>query len=363
MPDSAKGKTQTGATAPLPRRPIMRREIHESPERLAVLLQRETPRTAKALSFLREQRPSLIFVAGRGTSHHAAIYGHYMFEHFLGIPVSGAALSLHTLYPAPLHLKGALAIGLSQSGESVDVVKALRTARQRGAFTVAITNAPNSSLTQLAHHTIPLHARKERAVAATKTYTAELAAIAMICHALGGDLPEGEIQALPEAAAAALAHDAEIAHLVPYYRYAPRCLCLARGFNYATTREVALKLMETCYLGSVGMSAADFLHGPIAFVDEDTPIMLFAPDGPTYSFMLGLARKLRRQGVDILTFTNRREIAAASTLAVRASLKIREGLSPIPFTILGQLFACHLAQVRGVNPDAPRRLSKVTHTL
>jgi len=200
-------------------------------------------------------------------------------------------------------------------------------------------------------------------VAATKTYTAELAAIAMICRALGADLPEEEIQALPEAASAALAHDAEIAALVPYYRYAPRCLCLARGFNYATTREVALKLMETCYLGSAGMSAADFLHGPVAFVDEDTPIMLFAPDGPTYGFMLDLARRLRRQGVDILTFTNRRGIAAASTLAVRASLKMREGLTPIPFAVLGQLFACHLAKVRGVNPDAPRRLSKVTRTL
>jgi glucosamine--fructose-6-phosphate aminotransferase (isomerizing) len=341
----------------------MLREIHETPERIEALIERESKALHKALAPLRRNHPPLILVAGRGTSHHAASYGQYLFEHFLGIPVSGAALSLFTLYPAPVHLKGAVAIGLSQSGESPDVVKTLRSARRRGAYTIAVTNTNKSSLSDMAHHTVHLHARKEYAVAATKTYTAQLVALLLICRALGGDLPEAEMNSLPDALGAALECEDAIVELAPYYRYAPRCLCLARGFNSPTARETALKLMETCYLGSSGMSAADFLHGPIAFVDEDTPIVMFAPDGPTYRFMMGMARKLRDQGVDVLAFTNRRSILDACTLGVHCRIAMPEALTPIPFATLGQLFACRLALVRGRNPDTPRRLRKVTRTL
>jgi glucosamine--fructose-6-phosphate aminotransferase (isomerizing) len=343
--------------------PVMWKEIHAAPERVEVLLQEETGPLAKALAHLRQQRPPLIFIAGRGTSDHAAIFGRYLFEHFLGIPVSGAALSLFTLYPAPLHLKGALAIGLSQSGESPDVVKALRTARRLGAFTLAVTNSAQSSLSSIAHHTLQLHALRERALAATKTYTAELVAMATICRALGGDLPQRDLAALPDDLRTALMCDRAIAEVAPHYRYAPRCLCLARGFNYATARETALKLMETCYLGAAGMSAADFLHGPIAFVDPNTPVVFFAASGATYRFMFDLGRRLQGQGVEVLSFTNRPDISWVSGMTVSCPIKTREALTPIPFAALGQLFACHVALERGLNPDAPRRLRKVTRTL
>jgi glucosamine--fructose-6-phosphate aminotransferase (isomerizing) len=138
---------------------------------------------------------------------------------------------------------------------------------------------------------------------------------------------------------------------------------LARGFNYATVREIALKLMETCYLGSAGMSAADFLHGPIAFVEEDTPVLSLAAMGPTYEFMLDLTKRLEGQGVDVLTFSNHKEVLKHSALGVHCPVRAREALTPIPFATLGQLFACHLALIRGLNPDAPRRLKKVTRTL
>jgi len=341
----------------------MLREIFQAPERVAILLEREAQALEKALAPLRRDRPPLIFLAGRGTSHHAAIYGHYLFEHLLGIPVSGAALSLFTLYPSPLHLKGALAIGISQSGESADVVRALQTARRLGAFTVAVTNVRGSALATTAHHTVHLHALKERAVAATKTYIAQVVAMVLICRALGADIPEAEIAGFPDAIRTALQAEDAIAEAAHYYRYAPRCLCLARGFNYCTVRETALKLMETCYIGSVGMSAADFLHGPVAFVDQTTPTLFFAPEGPTCRFMLNLAHRLARQGVDVLSFTNAQEIADASTLAVVAPVRMREALTPVAFGALGQLFSCHLALVRGLNPDAPRRLTKVTRTL
>lgn len=344
------------------RRPLMLREIREEPQRITTLLDREGARLNAVLARFRETPPPLILVAARGTSDNAADFGRYLFEHFAGVPVSGAALSLFTLYPAPLHLRGALAIGLSQSGESSDVVEALLAAREAGAFTLGITNVAQSSLAKAADHTVLLHAQKERSVAATKTYINELVAMAMTCRAIGGAVSERELRALPEAVANALACEDTIAGLAPYYRYAQRLVCLARGFNFATARETALKLMETCYIGATGMSAADFLHGPIAFIEHDTPILLLASRGPTYPFMVDLAKTLQGQGVDALCFTDKPEILRYCTLGVTCSMPVMECLTPIPFATLGQLFACHLALVRNISPDAPRRLHKVTQT-
>ncbi len=348
---------------PRPPKAAMLREIRVAPERVAVMMERETKSLGKALARFRDQRPPLIFVAGRGTSNHAAIFAQYMFERYLGTPVSGAALSLFTLYPAPLNLKGALAIGISQSGESTDVVKALRSARRLGAYTVAVTNTPGSSLTEAAHHSLLLHCRKERAVAATKTYVTSLVGMVMIARALGADIGAEELAEMPEAIRAALSCEDAVREVAPYYRYATAAICLARAFNYCTARETALKLQETCYLGATGMSAADFLHGPIAMLSETTPLITFAADGPTYPFMLGLVRRLRRQNADILTFSNREEITRLSTMGIHCPVRVHEGLSAIPFATLGQLLACHVALTRGLNPDAPRRLRKVTRTL
>lgn len=353
----------SGATSRKPLRPHMLQEIYEEPARVAALVECETRSLDRELARFREQPPSLIFVAGRGTSDNAATFGRYLFEHFLGIPVSGAALSLFTLYPAPLHLKGALAIGISQSGESPDVVRTLRTAKRMGAFTLAVTNAASSSLSEVADHTLRLRARKERAVAATKTYTNTLVAMAMICRSLGGALTEGDFAEIPVAVETAIGCENRIAEAVRYYRYAARFVCLSRGFNYATAREMALKLMETCYVGSTGMSAADFLHGPIAFIEEDTPTVAVAPDGPTYTFMADLIRRVNKQGVDVLSFTNRRDVEHDTATDIYCPTNIREALTPIPFGTLGQLFACHLALIKRLNPDAPRRLKKVTRTL
>lgn len=348
---------------PRPARAVMLQEIREVPERVAVMMDRESRPLARALARFREQRPPLILVAGRGTSHHASIYAHYLFERFLAVPVAGAQLSLFTLYPAPLNLSGALAIGISQSGESTDVVKALRSARRLGAFTVAVTNASDSSLSRDAHHTLLMHCQRERAVAATKTYLASLVGMVMIGRALGAELGEGEVERVPEAIRCALSCEDAIREVAPYYRYATACIVLARGFNYCTAREIALKLQETCYLGASGMSAADFLHGPIAMLSETTPLITFSSDGPTHPFMLRLVHDLRRQNADILTFSNREEITKLSTMGIHCPFTLREGLSPIPFATLGQLLACHVALMRGNNPDAPRRLHKVTRTL
>ena len=200
-------------------------------------------------------------------------------------------------------------------------------------------------------------------MAATKTYVAQLVAMAMISRALDGEPRQSEIERLPGFIRAAIECETKIERLARYYRYAPRSLCLARGFNYATAREIALKLMETCYVGSTGMSAADFLHGPIAFVEEDTPVLSFVAKGPTYQFMLDLTRRLEQQGVDVLTFTNHREVLEHSALGVHCTVRAQKALTPVPFATLGQLFACHLALIRGPNPDAPRRLKKVTRTL
>ncbi len=363
MQEERAGAGQPLAGAEGRRRTLMLREIYEAPARVEALIAREGKALAKALAPFRKQPPPLVLVAGRGTSDHAAIYAQYVFEHFLGIPVAGAALSLFTLYPSRLRLKGALVVGLSQSGESPDVVKTVRVARKKGAFTLAITNAAKSSLSEAADYSLNLQARPEKAVAATKTYTAELMATLLICQALGGGVKQHEIEAMPDAIRTALECEEQVAAVAPYYRYAPRCLCLARGFNYATAREIALKLMETCYLGATGMSGADFLHGPIAFIESGTPVALFAAKGPTYPFMVDLAKRLAAQEVDALAFTNDRRILRHCALGVYCPVKMAEALTAIPFATLGQLLACHLALIKGLNPDAPRRLKKVTRTL
>lgn len=362
MREERAGATQPFAHAQGRRRPVMLREIHEAPERVESLIAREGEALCEALAPFRRQPPPLILVAGRGTSDHAAVYAQYVFEHYLGIPVMGAALSLFTLYPSRLRVKGALVVGLSQSGESPDVVKTVRVARKRGAFTLAITNTAKSSLSEVADYCLNLQAHREKAVAATKTYTAELVAALLICRALGGGVKQEEIEAMPGAIRVALGCEEQVAEVAPYYRYAPRCLCLARGFNYATAREIALKLMETCYLGATGMSGADFLHGPIAFVESATPVVLFAAKGPTYPFMVDLAKRLAAQEVDALGFTNQQPMLRHCALGVYCPVKLREALTPVPFATLGQLLACHLALMKGLNPDAPRRLKKVTRT-
>ena len=344
------------------RRCYMLDEIHQQPAILERLLSGRDH--TSTLETLRRLKPSMVLFAARGTSAHAAFYARYLLERYVGTPVTVAALSLFTQYRVHPHLMGALVIGISQSGQAPDAVEVLDTARKMGAFTLAITNTPGSPITEPAHEVMLLGAGRETAVAATKTYTGELAALLLVTQALGGRLPR-TLSAIPEHTAHALAREELIASLAPRLRFATRMVLLGRAFDYCTVHEAALKLQETCYLAAIGHSAADFLHGPIAMLEEQVPVMVYAPAGKTLPFMTQVLRRIQDIGSETCVVTNSARLAHAglARLTVELAPGLDEVYMPFPHIVLAQMLAAHLAVEKGLDPDKPRELTKVTRTL
>src|SRR6185503_14069218 len=299
----------------------------------------------------------------RGSSDNAALFGRYLLEIKTGIPVSLSAPSVHTLYQAKLNLKHALVIGVSQSGEGEDINRVLENARACGAFTIGITNEPASSMVQLVDETLLMHGGREKSVAATKTFTGQMILFYMLAAALAKDGRVIDYQTIPDLAARALEQKQPIVELVQRYVFMENCVVVGRGLAYANAYELALKLMETCYVVAERFSSADFLHGPVAMVERHFPVILFAPPGVMLQGVTDLIGRLRELRADSLVITSDLEAAANCTRAVIMPKEIDEFVAPIPYIIPGQLFAALLAEAKGLDPDAPRSLSKVTRTL
>jgi glucosamine--fructose-6-phosphate aminotransferase (isomerizing) len=346
-------------------------EIREQPQALERTLKSELSRARKLRARLEKQRPRLIILAARGTSDNAAQFARYLLEITTGIPVSLAAPSVYTLYDSNVDLRETLVVAISQSGESTDTNVVLERARARGAFTVGITNEPRSTLATLAGHTLFVRARKERSVAATKTYTGQLLACYLLAYAIG---PVGSkakwrvdldrLERIPEMAAQALTLENEVAQRCQRYRYMDHAVVVGRGLNYSNAFEFALKLMETCYVVAERFSAADFMHGPIAMVGNSFPAFLFAPSGVTWTSIREMRDKLKSLDAEALVITDKsNEAAAKEKQALVLPFAVEELYSPIPYIIPAQLFAACLAAEKGLNPDQPRTLQKVTRTL
>jgi glucosamine--fructose-6-phosphate aminotransferase (isomerizing) len=306
-----------------------------------------------------------VFLAARGSSDHAAIYGQYLFQIENGLPAGLAAPSVFTRYRAPVALENVLVIGVSQSGEAPDVLETLAVAEKRGALTVGVTNSPDSPLATQPHFVIHCHAGLERSVAATKTYLNSLAAFLLLASALGPRSAElsGSLRALPESVEAALASESAIADHVERYRYMEECVTLSRGLHLCTAMEAALKLTETCMLISRPFSAADFLHGPFALAGDGFPCLVFLPPGPCREDVLELHAKLIGAGAETLAFTLGEDAPADATVAFPIPCaNPAEALAPFLHTVAAQLFAYHLSITRGLDPDRPRGLRKITHT-
>jgi glutamine---fructose-6-phosphate transaminase (isomerizing) len=342
---------------------LMLQEIKQQPEALARTLREEVPKVASLSRFLASRDIRLIVLVARGSSDNAALFGRYLLEITSRIPVSLAAPSVHTLYHAKLNLRNALVVGVSQSGEGTDINLVLENAKKAGAFTLGITNEPGSAMAQLVDEVLLIRAGKERSVAATKTYTGQL----LMFHLLAAALQQGEgldkLQQLPELASRCLELEPVIQSLVERYRFINHCLVVGRGLIYANVYELAIKLMETCYVVSERFSSADFLHGPVAMIEADFPVIVFAPPGKTYNDMLHLTQQLRTLQAETLVISSEASILKQATRALRIPVKIDEFLAPIPYIIPGQLFAAMLAGVKGLSPDRPRSLKKVTKTL
>jgi len=341
---------------------LMLAEIEQQPAALARTLKREGRRIARFAASLEKERVRLIVLVARGSSDNAALFGRYLLEISTGIPVSLAAPAVHTLYRAKLDLREALVIGISQSGEGVDINLVLENARRCGARTLAITNEADSTMAKAADETFLIHAGRERSVAATKTYTGQLLIFHLLARALSGR-KGAEIERLPELAAASLRLRPQVEEMVERYAFMEQCVVVGRGLNYANAYEFAIKLMETCYVVAERFSSADFLHGPIAMVGHGFPAFLFAPPGRTLGGMKELLDKLMKLDAETVVISSESSVLKSATRALKIPEPIEEMLSPIPYIIPAQLFAALLAEAKGLTPDRPRSLSKVTKTV
>jgi len=369
---------------------LMLQEIQEQPAALQRTLDNTKDMARQVALEAQGRGVSMVLLAARGTSDHAALYAQYLFQYLNGIPVALATPSLYTLYGASLRLEQTLVIGISQSGESPDIVEVVAQARAAGALTVGVTNHEMSLLANTAEYTLLCHAGPERSVAATKTYTTTCLVLAMLsAFMLGGEALQESIERIPDIVTAALESEAHIAQIAARYVYARDCVVLGRAFQYSTARETALKLEETCYIVATPFSTADFRHGPAALIERGLPVIVFAPPGRTSADSLALLQWLRERGADSLVIAEEEQVLALATVPIQLTLptvmngivhrtgdvsggkdtkkatatSITELLAPFAYIVPGQLFAQHLALQKGLNPDSPRSLSKITRTL
>ena len=304
------------------------------------------------------------FIAARGTSDNAARYASYLWGSQNRLPVTLATPSLFSLYQQPPRLRGTLVIGISQSGQSPDIVNVVAEGKQQGQPTLAITNEPESPLARTADFVINIHAGMETAVAATKTYTSQLLVIAMLSAAWSQAQDRFEaIEKLGDWGTAVLAYDETISQLAQRYLYMKQCVVLGRGYNYATAFEWSLKLKELTYVVAEPYSSADFRHGPIAIVERGFPVMAVAPSGAVLADMRNLLQKLAEEKqAELLIISNDEATLALANSPIPLPADLPEWLSPLVSIIPAQLFAYHLTRVKGYNTEAPRGLNKVTKT-
>jgi glutamine---fructose-6-phosphate transaminase (isomerizing) len=343
----------------------MLEEIRQQPETLERTLRSELKRAEKFRRLVEQRRPHLIVLSARGTSDNAAQFGRYLLEITTGIPVSLAAPSIHTIYEAKVNLENALVVAISQSGESTDTNLVLSRAREQGAMTVGITNEANSSLANLAEHVFLVRAGKEKSVAATKTYTGQVLVFYLLAYALGGGIRVSDLEPLPDLASLSLRLEPQIRELSDRYRFMNHAVVVGRGLNYSNAFEFALKMMETCYVVAERFSSADFLHGPIAMVEPNFPVFLFTPSGVTWPPVRDAMDKLRSLKAEtvVITDLSNAEAADRATRVIRVPKKLKELQTIIPYIVPAQLFAACLAEQKGLDPDRPRTLTKVTQTM
>jgi glutamine---fructose-6-phosphate transaminase (isomerizing) len=343
----------------------MLEEVREQPRALERTLDSELSGVEALRARVSQARPKLIVLAARGTSDNAATFGRYLLEITTGIPVSLAAPSVVTLYDARIHYRDALVVAISQSGESTDTNAFLQRAREEGVVTVGVTNEEGSTLARLAEHVLLVRAGKEKSVAATKTYTGQLLAMYLLAYALGADIDLDQLRRTPSYVETALSLEPRITTVSERYTFMDHALVVARGLNYSNAFEFALKMMETCYVVAERFSSADLLHGPIAMVEHAFPSFTFAPAGVTWPGLHETLAKLQHLSRETLVITDRsnREAAEFGRKAICLPVEIPELYTPIPYIVPAQLFAAHLAEQKGLDPDQPRTLSKVTKTL
>ncbi|WP_425144819.1 SIS domain-containing protein [Deinococcus sp.] len=341
--------------------PLMLQEAREAPQVVQAQLERNREAASKLAQAIRERQPSFGVTVARGSSDHACTVLKYALETRLGLSVASAHPSVYTLYGSRLKLKGALVIAVSQSGASPDVVETLRMAREAGALTAALVNVEDSDLSRAAEFVLPLQAGQERAVAATKSFLASLTAFLPVLAELTGDQAlRRSLELLPGVLERTLALEQEARERAEPYRYAESLIALGRGLNYGVAQEAALKLKETSGIHAESFSAAEFSHGPKRLVYEGVPLLAFTGTDEAGESARAAYRSLLDEGADLLA------LGSGAAPDPARWLRVPGGghplTDPVPAALAFYLFAAHLSLGRGLNPDAPPLLSKVTRT-
>jgi glutamine---fructose-6-phosphate transaminase (isomerizing) len=342
----------------------LRDEIREQPEVARRFLAAQAENVESIAAWFRARSPRHVVIAARGTSDHVAVYAQYVLGVRHRLTVGLATPSIVSIYGAAPDVRDALVIGISQSGASPDIVAVIAEARAQGAPTIAITNEPGSALAAAADRTIALGAGPERAIAATKTYTAELLAIALLSAALADDPGDrAAVAVLPETLARALELEPEIERIALDQAGTTRALVIARGFEYATAREWALKLKELARVFADPYSSADFQHGPLTLVEPGVPVLAVVRAGVPAADLVDLLGRLRADlGGELMVVSDHAPALDLATWPVSLPAGTPEWLGPIVSIVPGQLHALHLTRARGLDPERPRNLSKVTRT-
>lgn len=346
----------------------LRDEIVEQPDVIRRLIDEQWPAIQEIGAAIQAWEIDYIFLTARGTSDHAGLYAKYLWGSCNRLPIALAAPSLFSMYEQPPRLARSLVVGISQSGQSPDIVSVMAEARRQGAPVLAITNAPDSPLAEASDWVIDVCAGPELAVAATKSYTAELAAIALLSIALGdaGAESAARFEALarvPAYVEQVLALEGELRAIAERYRYMNQCVVLGRGYNYATAYEWALKLKELTYAVAAPYSSADFQHGPVAMVAQGFPVLAVMPQGAVFDHLYELMVRLKQEHqVELLALSNEAAALALADRAVALPGDLPEWLSPIVSIVPAQLFCYYLTKAKGFDTESPRMLSKVTKT-
>jgi glucosamine--fructose-6-phosphate aminotransferase (isomerizing) len=340
----------------------LEKEILQQPTVIRNFLTRQSTNIATISDQVRSKY-KFVVIAARGTSDNAARYAQYLFGAHNRLQVALATPSLFTFYNTHPDLSDALVIGISQSGRSPDIISVIEAGRKCGSITLAITNDPASPLALSSDFIIPLGTGVEKAVAATKTYSTSLAAMAMFSSMLSGEKSYlKQIELLPQVMEETIEFAGRDLERVQRYRYINRCSVLGRGFNYATAFEIALKIKELTGVIAESYSSADFRHGPIATVSRGSPVIVVAPSGKLKQDISSLIHKLSTSGAELIVISDSSELLGYAKVRFQTPKGIPEWLTPIPYVIPGQLFALQLTREMGLPLDQPAGLTKITET-
>lgn len=342
----------------------LRDEIFEQPAAIRRLVEMQAKPVKEIAARICERNCAFVYLAARGTSDNAGLFAKYLWGIHNHLPVALAAPSMFSVFKRPPRIAEALVVGISQSGQSPDIVSVIDEGRRQGALTLAITNDSDSPLADAAELVIETVAGPERAVAATKTYTTQLTAIAMLSVALTGDAEQCEyLGRLPSLVEDALKLDETIKDAASRYRYMDECVVLGRGYNFATAHEWSLKLKELAYVVAEPYSSADFQHGPVALARQGFPVFAVVPGGTIDQEIITLLTELvQNEKVELLAISNEGSALALANTPLQLPERLPDWITPIPAIVPAQLFCYHLTRAKGYNTEGPRGLSKVTLT-